>query len=96
MPRQLSDKQLETLRQQQVEIAKRIKEAEAEGKRKHRENELRRETIVGRLVLNYLAENPDSTVRKAILTLIDRNITRAADRRLFPDLPAAAGASADQ
>ena len=87
MPRLKSPEQLEALRKQHVEIAQRIKAAETKARQKHRDDELRRETLIGRLVLNYMADHPGDAFSKVILALLDKGLTRAADRALFPALP---------
>ena len=88
MPRLSRAEQLEAFRQQQVELAKRIKEAEAAERLKLREDQKRRETLIGRAVLDYVETDPDGAFTKALYALLAERLTRPADRRLFPALPA--------
>ncbi len=88
MARLSAKDQIEALRKQQLEIAKRIKDAEAAAKKQFREDEARRESLIGRLILNYMAEYPGDTFSRTIIALLDKGLTRPADRELFADLQA--------
>ena len=88
MARPKGPEQLELLRRQQIELAKKIKEAESKARERSRQDEQRRETLVGRLMLTEIAEHPDSDLTRAILAQLNVALTRPADRVLFPALPA--------
>jgi hypothetical protein len=87
MPRQNSADQLEAIRQQQVELVKRIRDAEAKQREKAKAGAERRKLLVGGLVLDHMATEPDSPLAMAVRPLLASGLTRAADRALFPDLP---------
>jgi hypothetical protein len=89
MPRQKSSDQLEALRRQQIEIAKRLKEAEAKHRQKEKADDERRCHIVGALALDHMDAEPKSPCSETIRALISANVRSAADRALFnlPPLP---------
>ena len=58
MARTKSKTNLEALRQQQLELVKKIKEAEAEEKQKEQEKDERRKLLAGAVALAELEENP--------------------------------------
>ena len=64
MARLNSADELEALRRQQIELAKRIKEVELKRREKEKADNERREQLAGRAVLAYLATNPHSDVAK--------------------------------
>jgi hypothetical protein len=95
MARLNSADELEALRRQQIELAKRIKEVELKTREKEKADNERREQIAGRAVLAYLATNPHSDTAKAIVGILETGILKAADRALFfgaPEKPAAKAA----
>jgi hypothetical protein len=88
MPRLRSEHELETLRQRQVELAKRIAAAEATARAKAKEEERRRQLIAGAAALEQMAAEPQSPFAAMLLSLINRRARSAADRALF-NLPPA-------
>lgn len=87
MARTNSKTNLEALRQQQLEIVRKIKEAEAEEKQKERERDERRKLLAGAEALAELEENPSGAFATTLLRRLNDRLARAADRELF-DLPA--------
>lgn len=86
MPRQKSADQLQALRQQQIELAKRIKETEAREREKAKADSERRKLLLGSLVLDDMAATPDSPLAAAVRDLLARGLRRAADKALFANL----------
>lgn len=85
--------ELEALRRQQIELAQKIKEAEARERQREKADTERRERIAGRILLAHLAAHPDSTEAKVLRALLDAALTKPADRALF-DLPASEASAA--
>jgi hypothetical protein len=83
MPRPDSKTQLEALRQQQIELGRKIKEAEAEARRKEREKDERRKLLAGAAALAEIAVHPDSPFAVTLVNLLDHGLTKAPDRSLF-------------
>ena len=84
MARLNSADELEALRRQQIELAKRIKEVEVKTRLKEKADNERREQIAGRAVITYLAANPQSEISKAIVAVLETGIVQA--RRTRPVL----------
>jgi hypothetical protein len=87
MSRMNSKSQLEALRQQQLAIAQKIKDAEAKEKQKQREDNERRALLAGAAALAELQQNPDSPFAATLLARLSFSLKRPADRALFPALP---------
>ena len=89
MARTNSKTQLEALRQQQLELVKKIKEAEAKTKKEQQEKDDRRKLLAGAVALKELDTNPSGAFADALLGMLKHHLTRAADRELFglPALP---------
>ena len=89
MARTNSKTQLEALRQQQLELVKKIKEAEAKTKKEQQEKDDRRKLLAGAVALKELDANPSGAFADALLGMLKHHLTRAADRELFglPALP---------
>ncbi len=87
MARTNSKTQLEALRQQQLDLVKKIKEAEAEAKKEQQEKDDRRKLLAGAVALKELDANPSGAFADALLGMLKHHLTRAADRELF-NLPA--------
>jgi hypothetical protein len=92
MSRINSKSQLEALRQQQLAIAQKIKDAEAKEKQKQREDNERRALLAGAAALAELQQNPDSPFAATLLARLSFALKRPADRALFPALPSPAPA----
>src|SRR3984893_18235140 len=83
MPRPDSKTQLEALHQRQIELGRKIKEAEAEARKKAREMDERRKLLAGALALAEIAVHPDSPFAITLVDLLNRGLTKAPDRSLF-------------
>ena len=94
MARLNSADELDALRRQQIELAKRIKEVELKTRQKEKADNERREQIAGRAVLAHLATHPHSDVSKAIVGILESTIVKPAERALFFGSPATPSAAA--
>ena len=94
MARLKSGTELETLRRQQIELVKRIKEAEVKARQKDKADTERREQLAGRAILAHLAAHPDSAGAKAILSILEAAPFRTVDRPLFASILSPAGGAA--
>jgi len=83
MARTNSKAQLEALRKKQLDIVKKIREAEAKTKKAEREKDERRKLLAGAIALKELEANRSSVFASEMLGLLDQGLTRAADRALF-------------
>jgi hypothetical protein len=83
MPHPDSKTQLEALRQQQIELGRKIKEAEAEARRKARAMDERRKLLAGAVALAEIAVHPDSPFAITLVDLLKHGLTKASDRSLF-------------
>ena len=79
--------ELEALRQKQLKLVKKIKEAEAKTKKEQQEQNERRKLLAGAVALKELDANPSGAFADALLGMLKHHLTRAADRALF-NLPA--------
>lgn len=86
MARMNSTTELEALRQQQIELAKKIKQAEVKARQKEKADNERREQLAGRTILGYLAANPESSISKAIIAVLNTSLVRTSERALFGNL----------
>ena len=86
MARTKSKPNLEALRQQQLDLVKKIKEAEAKAKKEQQEKDEHRKLLAGAVALKELDANPSGAFADALLGMLKHHLTRAADRELF-DLP---------
>jgi hypothetical protein len=89
MARKKSADELETLRQQHIELAKRIKQAEEKQRQKDKADDVRRYLLAGAAALDHMRAKPDTSFASTLLDLIDARVKGAADRALF-GLPALA------
>ncbi len=89
MARVNSKTQLEALRQKQLALVKKIREAEAKAKKAEREKDERRKLLAGAVALKELEENPSGDFATALLAILDQTLKGVADRALFR-LPALA------
>ena len=79
--------ELEALRQKQLKLVKKIKEAEAKTKKEQQEQNERRKIVAGAVALKELEANPSGLFVVELRRLLDHHLTRTGDRALF-DLPA--------
>jgi len=86
MARQKPSDEIEALRKQRELLDARLKAAEARQKEKDRQLDERRKVVAGALVLEFVAANPASEAARVFAELLDKHLTRAADRALFPAL----------
>ena len=86
MPRRKAGLELEALKRQQDELAKRIKEAEAKHRHKQKADDERRCQLAGAVALDHAEAEPKSQFAKTLTGLLNAAIRNAADRALF-DLP---------
>jgi hypothetical protein len=93
MARQKIEHEIEALRRQREQLDAKLKAAEAKQKQKEFEQSERRKMVVGTIVLEFMAANPSSDVAHAVSDLLDKQVTRPADRALFPALVPAASAA---
>ena len=87
MPRQTATDQLEALRKKQVDLVKQIREAEARQREREKADGERRKLLVGALVLDHMATEPDGPLAAGVRILLAAGLRRAADRDLFSGLP---------
>jgi hypothetical protein len=87
MARTNSKSQLEALRQKQLELIKKIKDAEAKTKKDEREKDQHRHLIAGAIALKEYKDNPSGTFAVTLLGLLNHSLTKDTDRALF-NLPA--------
>jgi hypothetical protein len=83
MARLKSGTELEALRHQQIELAKKIREAEAKARAKEKADTERREILAGRVVLQHIAANPHDDIALAVVAMLNAAIVRPAERELF-------------
>lgn len=91
MARTVSTKRLEAYRQQQIELAKKIREAEAQSREAAKADGKRKCELAGALALKEFEANPQGVFATALLGLLNNGLTKPADRALFalPPLPRA-------
>ncbi len=89
MARTNSKTKLETLRKKQLDLVKKIREAEAKTKKEQQEKDEHRKLLAGAIALKELEANPSGAFADALLGMLKHHLTRAADRALFglPALP---------
>jgi hypothetical protein len=86
MARQKSTDKVETIKKQQAELLKKLKEAQAKAKHEAKEGQRRKHELAGAVALKELETNPTGAFADALLGLLKHHLTRAADRAIF-DLP---------
>lgn len=97
MARTVSPKRLEAYRQQQIELAKKIKEAEIEARKAAKEELKEKCELAGAVALKEFESNPAGAFAQALLGLLNNGLAKPADRALFalPPLPNPDGKSSD-
>jgi hypothetical protein len=72
MPRLSTADQIEAYRRQQVELAKKIKDAESKARDKQKVDAQRREILAGRCMLDLAAQNPDTPLIKTFFAALNQ------------------------
>jgi hypothetical protein len=80
--------EIEALLKRKEQIEKRLRAAQERRKEQERLDNERRKLIIGAAVLDFMLANPDSPLVLNLRELLDRHVTRPADRALLPVLPA--------
>jgi threonine synthase len=89
MARQKPSDHIETLKKQQAELAKKLKEAQTKARNDAKEFQRHKNELAGAVALKELEANPSGAFADALLGMLKHRLTRAADRELFglPALP---------
>jgi hypothetical protein len=87
--------EIEALLKRKEQLEKRLRAAQERKKEQERLANERRKLIIGAAVLDFILANPDSPLASNLRELLDRHVTRPADRALLPALPAPDGASGE-
>lgn len=87
--------EIDALLKRREQLDKRLRAAQERKKERERLDNERRKLIIGAAVLDFLLANPNSPLALNLRELLDRDITRPADRALLPSLPAPNGASGE-
>ncbi len=80
MARQKAADTVETLRKQQAELTRKLKEAETKARKETQERERHLNDLVGAIARKELAANPSGAFALNLLGLLAIGITRPADR----------------
>lgn len=88
MPRLNASAHVEALRRQKAEIDAKLRQAEEAENARHKETQKRRAELVGETALALAAEDPKSPFATMLNEALHTRVKRAADRALFPSLPA--------
>jgi len=83
--------ELDALLKRREKLEAKIKEAQARQKEQERIEEEKRRTIAGTIFLTFLESNPDSDLSRQLVELLNQQLTKSADRELFPALSGANG-----
>jgi hypothetical protein len=86
MARHKVDDEVEALRKRRDEIEKRLRVAQERQRRKEQQINDKRRLLAGGVMVAFTDANPDDYLTRRFLELLDRHITRAQDRDLFPAL----------
>jgi hypothetical protein len=79
----MAQSRLEKLREQQSQLAAKIKSLEARKRQQTRKDDTRRKVIAGALALHHMEKNPGSSFAKTLMGLLDEYVTRPNERKLF-------------
>jgi hypothetical protein len=93
MSRPKATDEIDALLQRKAQLEKRLRAAQERQKERQRLDYERRKLIIGAAVLDFILANPDSPLASNLREILDRHVTRPADRALLPSLPAPAAAS---
>ncbi len=88
MPRVKASDHVENLRRKRAEIDAQLREAEEAENARHKEAQKRRAELVGETALALAAEDPKAPFAVMLNEALHARVKRAADRALFPSLPA--------
>ena len=83
MGRIRSSDQIEALERQQKELAEKLKTAKSSARAAEREMRNESAKVAGLAFLDELVENPNGEPARLLLALLDRRLTRKADRARF-------------
>jgi hypothetical protein len=86
MPKQKSVAKVQSLKKQQNELTRKLKEAQAKARQETLADEKCLNELAGAVARKELAANPSGSFALSLLGLLAKDLTRAADRALF-DLP---------
>lgn len=95
----MHDSRLEKLKQDQAQLAARIKDLESRNRQKARKDDTRRKVIAGSLALHHMEKNPQGPFAQTLSRLLDEYVTKPNERALFglppvPDVEPDAGSNA--
>jgi hypothetical protein len=93
MPRQTAGNKLEAAIKAKAALDAEIKALQMQERDRKRHEDERRFTVLGRTVLAFVTDAPADPLSHAITALLDRSITRASERALFPFLAQAVSAA---
>jgi hypothetical protein len=77
----MSSSKIESLRQKQAALAAQIRAEQSALVRKERANDTRRKILAGAVVITHALKNPETA--RWLAKLLDRNVTKQADRELL-------------
>ena len=86
MPRLKAGLELEALKRQQDELAKRIKDVEARHHQQKKADEERKRQIIGAAVIDYYRDDPERPFAKTLIDILKSHVRNASDRA-FLDFP---------
>ena len=86
MARQKPSDHIETLKKQQAELAKKLKEAQTKARNEAKEFQRHKNELAGAVALKELEANRSGAFAISLLALLAKDLTRAGDRAAF-DLP---------
>jgi hypothetical protein len=82
------ENEIEAARRSREKAQERLKAAVAKQKAQELRDHERRILLLGTILLEYIGKNPDSELAHGVSELLDKEVTRASDRALFPILAA--------
>lgn len=87
MSRQKSSDHIETLKKQQAELAKKLKEAQTKARNEAKQSQKHKNELAGAVALKELEANPSGAFALSLLALLAKDLTRAGDRAAFDLAP---------
>ena len=79
----MSSEKLTKLKQQQEQLARKIRLEQQRLATRDRKDDTRRKIIAGALALNHREKNPDSDFARKLNALLDEYVTKPHERALF-------------